>query len=98
MKISPPVTPPPLFFFKISIVLLLDNFFSTLGSAIQFYQKFDFGGNKDFFRFLGFFEKNLKPKKCVLGVKNEKNEKSKYVFWMKMKSLRKESVLIFKEK
>jgi hypothetical protein len=31
-------------------------------------------------------------------VKNEKNEKSKYVFWKKMKSLRKESVLIFKEK
>jgi hypothetical protein len=88
MKISPPITPPPLFFFKIPIVLLLDNFFSTLGSAIQFY----FGGNKDFFRFLGFFgKKNLKTKKCVLGVKNEK---SKYVFWMKMKSLRKESVLI----
>ena len=52
---------------KIPIVLLFDNFFSTLGSAIQFYQKFDFGGNIDFFRFLGFFEKNLKPKKCVLG-------------------------------
>jgi hypothetical protein len=32
-----------------------------------------------------------------LGVKNEKNEKSKYVFWKKMKILRKESVLIFKE-
>jgi hypothetical protein len=27
-----------------------------------------------------------------------KNEKSKYIVWMKMKSLRKESVLIFKEK
>jgi hypothetical protein len=41
-----------------------------LGSAIQFYQKFDFGGNKDFFRILGFFEeKNLNPKKCILGVK-----------------------------
>ena len=53
----PPVTPPPPFFFKILIVLLLDNFFTTLGSAIQFYQKFDFGGNIDFFRFLGFFEK-----------------------------------------
>jgi hypothetical protein len=24
-----------------------------LGSAIQFYQKFDCGGNKDFFRFFG---------------------------------------------
>ena len=47
----PPVTPPPLFFFKILIVLLLDNFFSTLGSAIQFYQKFDFGGNIDFLGF-----------------------------------------------
>ena len=32
-------------------------------------------------------------------MKNEKKKKkSKYVFWMKMKSLRKESVLIFKEK
>jgi hypothetical protein len=60
--------------------------------------KVDFGGNTDCFMFLGFFEKNLKPKKCVLGVKNEKNEKSKYVFRMKMKSLRKESVLIFEEK
>ena len=38
-----------------------------LGSAIQFYQKFNFGGNIDFFRLLGFFEKNLKPKKCILG-------------------------------
>jgi hypothetical protein len=52
--------------------------------------------NKDFFRFLGFFgKKPLKPEKCVLGVKNEKDEKSEYVFWMKMKSLRKGSVLIF---
>jgi hypothetical protein len=31
-------------------------------------------------------------------VKNEINEKSKYVFWMKIRSLRKEIVLIFKEK
>jgi hypothetical protein len=28
-----------------------------LGSAIQFDQNFDFGGNIDFLRFLGFFEK-----------------------------------------
>ena len=44
---------------EIPIILLLNNFFSTLGSALKFYQKFDFGGNIDFFRFLGFFEKNL---------------------------------------
>ena len=77
------------------MVLLLDNFFSTLSSAIQFSQKFDLGGNIDFFRFLGFLEKNLKPKKHVLGGKNEKNEKSKDVFWKEMKSFRKESGLIF---
>jgi hypothetical protein len=73
----------------------LDNFFSTLGSAIQFYKKFDFGGNKDFLGYKVFSEKNLQPRKCGLGVKNEKNEKFKYVFWIKMKSLRKESVLMF---
>ena len=28
----------------------------------------------------------------------KKNQKSKYAFWKKMKSFRKESVLIFKEK
>ena len=77
------------------MVLLLDNFFSTLSSAIQFSQKFDLGGNIDFFRFLGFLEKNLKPKKHVLGGKNEKNQKSKCVFWKEMKSFRKESGLIF---
>ena len=65
MEINPPVTPPPLFFLQNSDHF--DKFFSMLGSAIQFYQKFDFGGNIDFFRFLGFFEKNLKPKRCVLG-------------------------------
>jgi hypothetical protein len=43
---------------------------------------------------LGFSEKNLKPKKCVWGVKNEKIKNQN----MNMKSLRKESVLIFKEK
>ena len=79
-------------------MLLLDNFFSTLGSAIQFYQKFDFGGNIDFFRFLGFFEKNLKPKKCNSGGLDEKTQKTKGGFWNKMKSFRKESVLIFYKK
>ena len=46
-----------IFFLKIPIVLLLDNFFSTLTSAIQFYQKFYFGGNIDFFGFFRFFHK-----------------------------------------
>jgi hypothetical protein len=54
---SPPVTPPPLFFFQIPIVLFFDNFFMTLGSAIQFSQKFDLGGNKDIFRFWVFSKK-----------------------------------------
>jgi hypothetical protein len=48
-----------------------------------------------FFRFLGFFEKNLKPKKCDLGGCNEKTQKKKGGFWKEMKSFRKESVLIF---
>jgi hypothetical protein len=37
------------FFFKIPMVLLLDNFFSTLGSAIQFSEKIDLAGNIDIF-------------------------------------------------
>ena len=37
----------------------------------------------------------FKHKTCLLGVENEKNQKSKYVFWKRMKSLRKESVLMF---
>jgi hypothetical protein len=89
MKISPPVTPSPLFLFQNS------DHTSFRYQLFSFIHKFDFGNNKGFFRFLGFFKKNLNPKKCVLGVKNEKNEKSKYAFWFKMKSLRKESVLIF---
>ena len=32
-----------------------------------------------------------------MGAKNEKFQKSKSVFWKRMKSLRKESVLIFYE-
>jgi hypothetical protein len=48
MKISPPPYP---IFPQIPIILLLDNFFSTLGSAIQFYQTFDFAGNIDFLGF-----------------------------------------------
>ena len=67
MKISPPGTPPPLIFFKNPIVLLLNNFLRAFGSAILFYQKNDFGGNIGFFRFFRFFQKNLKPKKCILG-------------------------------
>ena len=52
----------------------------------------------DFFRFLGFFEKNLKPKNRFLGGKNEKMKKSKDVFGKEMKSFREESVLIFSQK
>jgi hypothetical protein len=48
-----------------------------LSSVIK---KINFRGEIGFFMFLGFFEKNLKSKKCVFGVKNEKKEKSKYVF------------------
>ena len=47
------------------------------------------------FRFLGFYEKNLKPKKCILRGKNEKIEKTKGVNGREMKSLFYESVLIF---
>ena len=63
----------------------------------ELFVKFDFGGFMRFFRFLGFFRKNLKHKKCVLGVENEENEKSKYGIWEKMKSFFYESVLIFQE-
>ena len=45
--------------------------------------------------FLGFFEKNLKPKNLYKGAKNEKSQKSKSVFWKEMKRFRKESVIIF---
>ena len=38
----------------------------------ELFVKFDFGGIMRFFRFLDFGRKNLKPKKCILGVKNEK--------------------------
>ena len=55
------------------------------------------GGEIGIFRFLGFFEKNLKPKKCVLGVKNEKNQKSKYGIWKRKKSFFYASMLIFQE-
>ena len=68
MKISNPVTPPPLFFFlKIQTVFLLDNFSSMLGSAIQFYKKFRFGGYYRLFKFLGYLKKKLKPKICDEG-------------------------------
>ncbi len=50
------------------------------------------------FRFLGFFEKNLKPKKSIQGAKNEKSEKYKDVFGKDIKSFFYESVLIFHEK
>ena len=33
-----------------------------------------------------------------MGVKNEKNEKSKYAFWKGMKSLKSESIFIFEKK
>ena len=52
----------------------------------------------DFFRFLGFFEKNLKPKNRFLGGKIEKIKTSKDVFGREMKSFREESVLIFNQK
>ena len=71
MRISPPETPPSLFFFKNPNILLLDKFFSTLGSAIQFYQLFDFGGIMDFFRFLGF--------RCILEG-NDKFQKRKWAY------------------
>ena len=58
-------------------------------------QKLVFRGKIGFFRFLGFFEKNLKPKNLYKGAKNEKNQKSKNVFWKEIKSFRKESMLIF---
>jgi hypothetical protein len=54
---------------------ILDNFFSMLGSAIQFYQKFDFGGNIVFFRFLGFFPKKTKNlKNAFWGAKMKKSK------------------------
>ena len=59
-----------------------------------FIEKFDFAGNIDFFRFLGFFEKNLKPKNRFLGGKIEKIKKSKDVFGKEMESFREESGLI----
>ena len=71
---KPPHNSPSPFFFKIPIVLLLANFFSTLGSAIQFYQKFDIGRNIDFFRFLGFFEmemKSFRKKVCLFFTKSK---------------------------
>ena len=60
--------------------------------------KFDFWGKIFIFRFLGFFEKNLKPKKSILGGKNWKTEKSKDVFGKEFKSFFYESVLIFPKK
>jgi len=60
-------------------------------------RNFDFGGIISFFRFLGFFEKNLKPKNCVLGVKNEKNQKTKCGIWKEIKTFFYESVLFLKE-
>ena len=47
------------------------------------------------FRFLGFYEKNLTPKKCILRGKNEKIKKIKGVYGTNMKSLFYESMLIF---
>ena len=58
-------------------------------------QKFDVGGNIRFFRFLGFFGKNLKPKKWVWGGKNEKMKNQNVDFGSKWKVFFYESVLIF---
>ena len=74
------------------------TFLAQTTQLLSFFKKINFGGKISFFRFLGFFEKNLKPKKFVLGGKNEKNQKSKGGFWKKMKSFRKESVLYFDQK
>ena len=60
---------------------MIATFLVHLIGIFKLFVKFDFGGIMRFFRFLGFFGKNLKPKKCILGVKNEKNEKSKYGIW-----------------
>ena len=95
LKISPPVTSPPEKKLKFQGCFSKTTFLVHKAHLFGFMEIKCFGGKIGFFRFLGFFEKNLKPKKFVLGVKNEKNEKSKCVFWKRMKSLRKESVLIF---
>jgi hypothetical protein len=52
-KISPPCNSPPQKNFKIPIVLLLDNFFNMLGSALQFYKKIRFLGKYRHFKVLG---------------------------------------------
>ena len=95
VKISPLVTSPPTIFSKFQGYLSEITFVVNKAQLFGFIKKIDFGDKISIFRFLGFFEKNLKPKKFVLGGQNEKNEKSKGVFGKEMKSFGKESVLIF---
>ena len=66
-QIWPPCKLPPKNISNKSEGTILKQFFITLGSLIEFYQKNDIWGKIDIFRFLGFFGKNLKPKNRFLG-------------------------------
>jgi hypothetical protein len=75
------MSPPPKFFLsKFREYISKLTFLVNLNQLFYFTKKIEFGGKISISRFLGFFEKNLKPKKFILGGKKSKNQKSKGVF------------------
>ena len=64
---SPPVTRPHNFFSKFGEYISKLTFLVNSDQLFYFITEIEFGGKISIFRFLGFFEKNLKPKKFDFG-------------------------------